>query len=154
MSKVGMKNVSRRPPYTGPSQVVTTDHDEMQTTLQVYAHVGSPNTAGLMQVHDAMGGEIDGLVYLRKDRYPHLHAVLMLLKDDKYADPYYKGVVLHNRLAGATSYKLPAVRYYCIPMKLGEIAAVEPELAEMIRVKLKEKLFNNLRGQHAKLFQD
>lgn len=100
MSKDGSKK-----PYTGPSQVVTTDTHK-KISVDVYTK------ARRMTVY-ALGYWGPTKANLNPDKHPELWAVVSLLCDPQ------KNQVANNK--------------FCVQMTLGELEAADPDLAKWVR---------------------
>lgn len=106
------KDKSKRP-YTGPSQVVTTD-----THGKIYVDVYT--RARRMTVY-AGGYYYPTKANLNPDKHPELWAVVSLLCDPQ------KNQVATNK--------------FCVRMTLGELEAADPELARWAREEVTKSFF-------------
>lgn len=118
-----------RPPYTGPSQVVTTSVDENKhrLTLSLFMETERMRLRSDTNYKFHMG-------YMRKADHPELYALACLPRDT--------GRERHTMAPEGVALSLPTLRpYYDIPITLGDIAAVDPNLADNIRSELLQLLW-------------
>lgn len=113
-----MKDKGTKPPYTGPSQVVTTD-----THKKIYVDVYTK--ARRMTVY-ALGYWGPTKANLNPDKHPELWAVVSLLCDPQ------KNQVASNK--------------FCVRMTLGELEAADSGLARWVREETTKSFFT--RNKH------